>query len=64
MGIMERKKYLCTIISGATAAAIKTAFDTWYNSGDEYGNTNYPVIVSTSMFGVTDLIVIYYIENE
>lgn len=61
---MGKKFYQSVIITGATAAAIKTAFDNWYLRGQEFNSIKYPVIVSATMFGVTDLIVIYYLENE
>jgi len=55
----------CQIITGATAAAIKTAFDTWKQSfATIFQHSRRPIIVSISMFSVTDLIVFYYIPEK
>jgi hypothetical protein len=50
----------CVIISGVTAAAIKIAFDTWRDQWVSRGNSERAVVVSATMFGVTDLIVFYF----
>lgn len=50
----------CVVISGATANAIKTAFDQWYQRGEPFGNWNEKVVISVTMFGVTDLLVFYW----
>jgi len=54
----------CQIIPGATANAIKTAFDTWRNSFEAFGNKTKLTVISCTMFGVTDLIVFYYLKND
>lgn len=55
----------CVIISGATAAAIKIAFDLWRGQWYPFGKRQRATVISATMFGVTDLIVFYYLnENE
>jgi len=54
----------CKIIPGVTAATIKNDFDTWRNSFETYGNKKKLTVISCTMFGVTDLIVFYYLNNE
>ena len=51
----------CTVISGASAAAIKIAFDLWRNQFEPHGNKGKSIVVSCAMFGATDLIVFYYL---
>ena len=52
----------CVIISGATAAAIKIAFDLWRGQWYAMGNKQRATVVSATMFGATDLIVFYYVS--
>jgi len=52
----------CVIISGATAAAIKIEFDLWREQWFPFGNHQRANVVSATMFGVTDLIVFYYVS--
>lgn len=52
----------CAIISGATAKAIKIAFDAWRLQWQSQGNHEKATVVSCTMFGVTDLIVFYFRE--
>ena len=54
----------CVIISGATAAAIKIAFDTWREQWYPFGNKQRAIVISCTMFGVTDLIVFYYLNGN
>jgi hypothetical protein len=58
------RNVLCTVISGATAAAIKTAFETWRNAFEGVGNLDRAEVVCCTMFGTTDLIVFYYLEHK
>jgi hypothetical protein len=52
----------CIVFTAATAAAIKLAYDVWYEG--EIGNgRDVPVVISATMFGVTDLIVFYTAPN-
>ena len=54
----------CVIISGATAAAIKIAFDIWRDQWLARGNKQRAVVVNATMFGNTDLIVFYFNPGE
>lgn len=54
----------CVVISGVTAAAIKTGFDAWRNAFVPFGNLEKAEVISCAMFGVTDLIVFYYLETS
>lgn len=53
----------CAIITGATAAAIKTAFDIWKNTTPPFRPEKKKIVISCAMFGVTDLIVFYYVQS-
>jgi hypothetical protein len=50
----------CVVISGASAAAIKIAFDNWRDQWKAKGNKQNTIVISASMFAATDLIVFYY----
>jgi len=51
----------CVVLDGITADAIKTAFDDWNRLFWPYGNDKKKVVLSATMFGVTNLIVFYYV---
>lgn len=64
---MERdinmKNVECVVISGASAAAIKTGFDAWREKFLPLGQTKKAEVISCAMFGATDLIVFYCIDQ-
>lgn len=51
----------CVILTGASAEAIKDAFDAWNRQFWPFGNQKKKMIVSCTMFGVSALIVFYYV---
>jgi len=52
----------CVILTGANALEIKTAFDLWREQWFPLGNKQRATVVSATMFGLTDLIVFYYVS--
>ena len=54
----------CQIIPGATAAAIQIAFDAWRQQWEARGNKKKATVIGCTMFGVTDLIIFYYVEDK
>jgi hypothetical protein len=62
---MNNIDYECAVITGATADAMKTAFDLWNRGGESFSaGMDRKVIVCTTLFDATHLLVFYYVPPK
>jgi len=58
------ENYECAIITGATAVAMREAFNLWNRGGEVYDpSMERKVIVSAVLYNATTLLVFYYVPS-